>query len=191
MARIGVNAPKRQGAVSACTSGSDINPVIVGGVFQLTPTAVSNWDAVRFPTDSYGRLLVVPNVYDGNTETTLLASASRTSSCATADQTNYNARGVTVWFDVTVAPASGSDNMTLEIENKDPASGSYLDMLVSASVTAIGNYQYTVYPGGPSSMAVADVTETVALPLPRTWRVNVVHDSGCTCNYSLGYCYLL
>src|SRR5262249_18335382 len=39
----------------------------------------------------------------GNVETTLLASASRTATVSSADQTNYNGRGVQVDIDITSA----------------------------------------------------------------------------------------
>lgn len=185
--RVGVRAPKRQGAVSACTSGSDVNPVLMGGMYQSSPSSVANQDVAWLMTDSYGRLLVVPVLYDNTTEGTLLASGSRIATCATADQTNYNARGVIAWLDVTAV--SGSETLTLQLEMKDPASGSYLDMLESASINAIGNYNYTTYPGAPTEEE--ELTEVVGFPLPRTWRVNVVHDSASPFTYSLGYCYLL
>ncbi|NIV29466.1 MAG: hypothetical protein GWN58_08135 [Anaerolineae bacterium] len=186
----GIGAPRRQGAVSACTSGSDIAPLLVGGYYESSPTAVNNLDVVWLHTDSYGNLMTVPLGYDDSMEGTLLAACARTATCASDDQTNYNARGVTVWLDV--ESNSGSETLTLQIQSKNPVTASYTTLLESASITATGDTVYVVYPiGGSGVGAVEDYTESVSLPLPRTWRVNVVADSGSSMTYSVGYSYTL
>jgi len=188
----GKSAPHRQGAVSACTSGSEVAPMLMGGMYIASPSAVTDLDVTWALTDSYGRLLVVPTAYDGNSSGTLLASASRISSSNSGDLTNRGARGAVVWMDISATTAvSGSDNLTLAVEAKNPVSGCYHNMLVSASLTAVGAYMYVVYPTGASCMTTEEVTETVSLPLPRTWRVNIAADSGCSFTYSLGYEYLI
>jgi hypothetical protein len=39
---VGVKAPRRQGAVSACTSGSDVAPLLMGGMYQSSPSSVAD-----------------------------------------------------------------------------------------------------------------------------------------------------
>ena len=54
MAATGKPAPKRQGAVLADFSGSEVNPVLVGGLYMSSPSSVDNNDAAWFPTGPYG-----------------------------------------------------------------------------------------------------------------------------------------
>ena len=109
----------------------------------------------------------------------LLASASRTTTQTVADQTNYNARGVIVVLDMTVASASPS--VTLEIDAKDPVSGKYYSLLTGAAVTSVSTNVYTVYPGAPATTNVSANS-----PLPRTWRVKVTANNANAGTYSCG-----
>lgn len=117
-----------------------------------------------------------------NTDITLLSSAARTATTASADVNSVNLRGITVVLNVTAA--SGTGGLTLKIQGKDPLSGNYVDLLSATTpVTAVGTYTYVVYPGASLAGGVIQVS---SLPLPRIFRVQVVHGDGSSYTYSVG-----
>ena len=122
-----------------------------------------------------------------NVVSTLLASAARTVTTSSADQVNYNAKGIIVVFDVTSVP--GTDTVQLKIQAKDPASGKYVDLVTGTAESAVGTYVYSVYPGIGDKNTILDNYEE--LPLPRTWRVQVVHSAATSFAYSVGVMYVL
>jgi len=116
-----------------------------------------------------------------NVEGTLLASAVRAATNFTADQVNPNARGVRVSYNITAVP--GTDTITVQIQGKDPVSGNYFTILAGAAQVATGQKpDLIVYPGVTATANVA-----VSEPLPRTWRVNVVHSAASNFTYSVGF----
>ena len=122
------------------------------------------------PTQS-GILLASPDAHNlqfmrANVDLTLLASAARTVTTDTADQTNYNGRGAHVVVDVTAASGT-APTLTITIQGKDSVSGQYYTVLQSVAITAIGTYVFRVYPGETvaANLAASDI-------LPRTWRVD-------------------
>lgn len=114
-----------------------------------------------------------------NYSSTLLASAARTATVNTSDQTNFGGRGVHVTINVTAASATPS--VVFTIQGKDDLSGVYYTILASAAITGTGTTVLRVYPG---LTAAANVT--VNDVLPRTWRVNCVHADADSITYSLG-----
>jgi len=123
----------------------------------------------------------------GNQEISLLVSGDRTASTLSPDQTNYNARGVILWLNVTVRPAA--ETVTPMIQVKDPVSGLYTVLFSGVAVGAVATYIYLAYPGMIDTGA--NITAETGLPLARTWRVSLVHSGSGTFTYSLGGCYLL
>lgn len=121
-----------------------------------------------------------------NTEVTVLASAARTTTTNSADQTNYNARGVVLTIDVTAIVDTPS--VTPQIEAK---LGSKYEAILTAAaaITAVGVHTYVVYPGGIA--ARDDVVEVAQLPLPRTWRLTVTHGDADSITYSAEAAYIL
>ena len=120
-----------------------------------------------------------------NTEGTLLSSAARTATIASPDQTNIAARGVIVYFNLTSVP--GVDTVQLIIEGKDPVSGTYGALLTGAAVaTTQTPGRYVLYPG-----TTAGFTAQNPGPLPRTWRVRIVHSAGTSFTYSVGYALII
>ena len=109
---------------------------------------------------------------------TLLASAARTATVATADQSNNDYRGVHVIIDVTAVASTPS--VVATIQGKDELSGEYYDLLVGTAITATGTTVLKVAPGigTVSGGAAADV-------LPSTWRVNLVHADTDSITYSV------
>lgn len=122
----------------------------------------SNWDRQRNNTDNIA----------------IFASAAHTTTQTSADQTNYNARGVVVVLDMTVV---GTGSVTLEIDGKDPVSGKYYAILTGATVTSNSTNVYTVY---PSNTVTANVSASTVLP--RTWRVKVTANNANSATYSVG-----
>ena len=113
----------------------------------------------------------------GNMNLSLLASASRTVTTASADQTNYNARGVHVVLDMT---AVGTGSVTITIQGKDSVSGQYYTLLAGVAVTTNIVNVYRVFPG---STVTANVSANDIVP--RTWRINVVANNANAATYSV------
>lgn len=114
----------------------------------------------------------------GNVESTVLASAARTTTTTSSDQTNYNGRALQVFVNVTAYTAGG---LTPKIQFKDALGGSYVDVLTGAKLVATGLVMLTI---SPSMAAVANVVAQ-GHP-PRTWRVVLTPDDATSITYSVG-----
>lgn len=114
-----------------------------------------------------------------NYSSTILASAARTASTNSADQTNYNGRGVRLSIDVTAV--TGTASITVTIKSKDSVSGVYSTILASAAISTVSHVELTVYPGLP---ATANVSANAILS--RTWRVEVTNANADSITYSVG-----
>lgn len=125
----------------------------------------------------------------GNMEQTILASASRATTTSSSDQTNYSGRGVYLYLNVTVNPG-GAETLTLNVQIKDPVSGTYLTVYSTGALTtfgggATGMEVIMLYPGISEASAIAN-SAPQPIALPRTWRVNIVHSAGGSWTYSVG-----
>lgn len=87
--------------------------------------------------------------------------------------------GVKVVLDVTAVP--GVDTVQLVIENKDPVSGKYVQVLAAAARAGAGTDTLTVMPGGA---VTANVSANDAIA--DTYRVRVVHSAATNFTYSIG-----
>ena len=163
---------------------------------QALADALSNTMSV--PEDYLAAILrypVVPYLFNGTTwdrkrgiiEGTLLASAARTATTYSPDQTNYNdGKGVLVWLNVTAVP--GTDTVKLQILAKDPVSGAYSVLLDGGTTATAVMKTGLVYPG--VAAAAADINNVAGFLITRTWRAKVVHSAGSSFTYSVGYCVL-
>jgi len=132
-------------------------------------------DAKSAPTDAV-QTLPHPHLYNetkwdrqrGNTEVTVLASAARTATGASAAQTNHNARGALLYIRVT-AVSGTSPTLRIDPQSKDPISATHNSLTLSPNITATGSYQLACYPGAADTDGV--IYNSTGLPLPRTWRV--------------------
>ena len=153
---------------------------VADGVAGLSNLAVSGYG---FNGTTWDR-------WRNNTEGTLLASAARTASTASADQTNYNARGALIHINVTANPGGGETlNWTLDV--KDPISGTYFSLWNSADATAgytaaNGFKAFLIYPGAAETQDRSQLWAT-GLALPRAWRINMAHSAAGSWTYSVGY----
>lgn len=119
-----------------------------------------------------------------NTSQILLPSQVRSASVQTGEQVNSSWRGVILFLVVTVAPAQ---TLTLQIEAKDPAAGTWapLSAFPAAIASFVGTKLYTLYPGAVETGALADM-EVMGIPLPQRWRANITHGGAGNFTYSLG-----
>lgn len=159
-----------------------------GGATAKSPTVDSLVDPV-----TSGQILALytasaPLLYDGsaslnrqrgNTDVTLLASAARTTTQTSADQTNINGVRLKVILDATVI---GTGSVTVTINGKDPASGKYYLILAGAAVVTNSTNVYTVSPG---ATATANVSANDFIP--RTFQIVVTANNANTATYSVGY----
>ena len=124
-----------------------------------------------------------PEAASSNLSVTLLASAARTATTNSSDQTNKSAKGVVVTVDVTAITATPI--LTPNIQCKDEVSGKYENMLTaSATITATGTHSYIVYPG--VGAASGDIVQVAGFPLCRVWRVAITHSDTDSATYSVG-----
>jgi hypothetical protein len=94
----------------------------------------------------------------------LLASAARTATTNSGDQSNEGYRGVHVVIDATASAATPS--VVFTIQGKDPVSGQYYTILASTAVTGAETRVLRVFPGatGSNNLVAND-------QLPSVWRV--------------------
>lgn len=154
------------------------------GTVSLTGSTLADGTSTSIANQGYNG-----TTYDrwrNNAEGTLLASAARTTTASSSNQTNYNARGVMIFLNVTVA--SGTGGLTVRINGIDPVSGALRGIPTAPTiVTAVGHYNYVMYPGASGGV----VSSVSALPLPRSWMVQVSAGDASSYTYSIGYSLIL
>lgn len=124
-------------------------------------------------------------------EAILLASAQRSGTITTSDQTNYlGVRGAGFILDVTAA-GGALKTLRMDLETLDPASGKYLALastgVIGTTVTPTGTYIMVVYPGASNLLtSLLTAVFAQALVLPRTFRVKIIPNDATNWQYSLG-----
>lgn len=95
----------------------------------------------------------------------LVTLATSAVSGNSADQINYNGRGLQLVVDITAITGT-TPVFTVTVQGKDVASGKYYNLLTSAAFSTVSTNLLTVYPGALS-------TANVSVPqvLPRTFRI--------------------
>lgn len=118
-----------------------------------------------------------------NSGGTLIPSFAYTATVSSNDMDNGQFRGVHVIVNVS---AYTGGTFTPKIQGKDPASGTYYDILVGPAIAATGATVLKVYPGilASGSAAAQDI-------LPKTWRVTVIGASTPSATLSVGFFYEL
>lgn len=158
------------------------------------PAAVTLADALANPTTPLTgacQLLWSGSGWDrrpGTVEAALLASASRNATTSSATQTNYGARGVIIWLDLSVF--NGGTGLALQIWAVDPVSGraGCLAAWGPRSATAQVHWLELSPGGGGGAGDVYGVRVQGALP--RHWFVTVSHTSATAHTYGVS-CSLL
>lgn len=116
---------------------------------------------------------------DKNQDVTVLASAARTATIDSADQSNTKGKGLHVVIDVTAIVTAPS--ITVKIQGKDALSGKYYDILVSAAISTVSTTILKVYPA--LTAAANSIANDI---LPKSWRVRVEHANADSITYSVG-----
>lgn len=186
--------------------GTDVDGTGGSGIIAVVPTHY-NGSVYKVAASAPGvgdnaSALVQPNsvpylynetTYDrgrGNTQGTLLASAARTAQTSSPTQTNYNARGVVVFLNVTAA--SGTGGLQPVMQGLDPVSGNGFSL--NATPTAVittGTFAYVWYPGAVLPGGGTSIAQVLSAPVPRTWAVTIVVGNATSYTYSLGYSLIL
>lgn len=109
---------------------------------------------------------------------------ARTTTFSSADQTNYNARGLMVNLKTTVVP--GTDTIQLRIGSRG-AYGAGLLLYASAAFATGGDRVFIFYPGVDPSYVAQAVTEVKSLIIPRVFTVSVQHSGSGSFTYDLSY----
>jgi len=125
---------------------------------------------------SYPRLMSFNNTswdrWRNNTEVTVLPSAIRTATGNSADQTNYNAKGVIVFIRITAVSGTFAtgEGLRVIIRGKDPVSGVSVWLAATGVFTSVGTRTCICYPGA-TNVAGMGAVYINDIPLPRTWHV--------------------
>lgn len=114
-----------------------------------------------------------------NLNTSILASAARTTTQTSADQTNPNHRGIKIVLDMTVV---GTGSVTLTLNGKDLNSSKYYPILAGAAVITNSTNVYTVFPG-----ATAVANSSVSDIIPRLFQIVITANNANTATYSVSY----
>ena len=140
------------GGVAAAAAGSDT-------VSNAGPNLTQNANEYIFNGTTWERRR-------GNFDTAALLSYTNASVGTNgADQTNYNARGVKLFIDVT-AISGTTPGFTVALQGKDAASGKYYNIITSTAISTVSISTLEAYPG-----IAAASNASIGISLPRTWRV--------------------
>jgi len=160
---------------SVTTPSDDARSQYIMGLWQLATKHGFNetgWDRWR-----------------NNTEAAILASGTRTVTGNSSDQRNYNARGITLFIDVT-AVSGTSPTLDIYVQGKDPVTGKYFNIAKSVTITSVQATGLIVYPGVTDVFAMVDAENDV--PLPRTWRIRyVIGGTNPSFTFSVGGMYIV
>lgn len=178
-----------KGTTPGATTTAAVGPPNADGL-DITTFAGLYVNAVMFGTKgSNGR----SDRWRNNDEQTLLASAARTATTSSADQTNFNGRGVMVIVNVTAE--AGTTTLTLTIEGKDSISSNYFSLITgvivynAATDTPTVTRAVMVYPGVLTADAIgagnANLIAQKSVALPRTWRATITPSDASSQTYSV------
>lgn len=115
----------------------------------------------------------------GNYSGSAIAAANRAIGTVTADLTNYNGTGISLFVNTT----AGAGNVTVKLQAQDPISGNWVD-IPNATTAALAGVGTTMLQVHPDVAAVANVA--VAAVVPRLLRVSATV-AGANITYSVGY----
>jgi len=124
-----------------------------------------------------------------NTEEEILASAVRTISTNTTDQTNFNAKGLILVLTVAAVPTTETLTLTLQHKLTD---GTYVAAVATTADADIGQHIIVSYPSGQADTYTSTFQQElhIDLPLPRTWRARVTHSASGNWTYTVEVMYL-
>lgn len=146
--------------------------------------------SVPFASTPYGAVPVIPvagpeggpYTVQGPAWVPLLPSAPRTAAAACAQQTNYQWRGLYLWWNVTVNPG-GAQTLQLVVQGVEPTTGGVWTVLSTVASTTPGG-AVCLYPGLTGGV-VESVAVTRNLVLPPVWFATVIPSGVGAWTYSL------
>lgn len=173
-------------------SGPDINtlPVLfqcvsnAGVASTMQVNAISVGDTSHTASTQFVSNGFINEFQRGNVDANaglVTISAQGAGTVNSPDFINTNGRGVVVGINTTVDAAGA---YTVAIQGKDVVSGQYYTLAnatisaISGTIAATGFQFITVYPGSTNTAGTATVGGSVNMPLPRTWRIQVVVTTG-------------
>ena len=121
----------------------------------------------------------------GNTEGALLASSVRATDTNSANQTNYNARGVLIYINVSAVAAG--ETVVPKLYLRDTTSSVDFLIWTGAAIDATGLKAYLFYPGTVSTR----YTQAVDIAISRSWYLTMDHSASGNWTYSASYSYIL
>lgn len=161
-------------------------PVLFGSIVAegAGTTGVPKMARAANVSGDYGDARVVP--YDvngnprGNLTQTILASAARTATTASAALTNYYHRGVQL--DIQATAKAGATTLTPRM--LDGSAGSVIVTGPALGMTVGQTYSMQIYPGVLSAdFSITGSGRSVAVP--RTFIIQLVHSDGSSITYSV------
>lgn len=163
-----------QRAIVAGESSAGVYPNIAAN----TNSADTVSTAVTLSTSSYN-FLFNGTSWDRqrtNLDAVLINAVAATTSQTSADQVNFNGRGVIATVNMT---AVGIGSVTCVIQGRDPT-GQYYTLLSGAAIITNVMTVYTVYPGAPTTATVSTNS-----PLSRVWRINCTANNANATSYTV------
>jgi len=128
----------------------------------------------------------------GILEGTALVSAARTATTSVPVITNYTAKGIVVFLNVSVA--SGIGGLQVRIRFLDPVSGNPVAINAApTAIAAIGTFAYLVYPGASATAPGAvtyNVVQVTPASITKNISISITHGDTSSYTYSVGYALL-
>jgi len=149
----------------------------------------------QFPITCFNKLFNGTNWdrWRNNTEFTVLPSATRTVDGSSAYQTNFNARGVLLFLQITAVSGTfaAGEGLKLWVGARNPATGIERTILSPIGpFTTVAAEQMLIYPGATDIDACIEKENDI--PLPRTWRVTYsITGTNPSFTFSIGASYIL
>jgi len=175
----------------------------VAGKYVTADPAYTSGDLAPIRTNAKGEIIAqisgsLPryngSTYDpwyNNTKGILLASAARTSTTGFPLQTNYNARGVTIFVNIMSTPG-GVETLSINVKTQSPAGVAPATFAVfDLPANTTGGFALTIYPGSSATPSNPTSNKSVSLALPREWVGYIAHSSTGSWTYSVEYCYIV
>jgi hypothetical protein len=182
---MGSNVPLAQAVPMRITNGTN-EPIIT---LSSVDGSNASYNSLMVQNRNYAYNESTFDRVRNNTQGTLLASQARTIQTGSPIQTNYNAKGVILFLNVTVA--SGTGGLQPKVLIVDPVSGNAIQYYADpGAITGTGLYAYVIYPGD-NTPAYGTTKQHVQTALPRTWQANVYVGDASSYTYSLGYALIL
>ena len=175
------------GVVNKNASGNEIFTDASPGSMKLTGSNVEQTLNQNLPTKA--NLIGISDgtkiqAMTGNYAMTLLASAERTASTLSPEQTNTNSKGLIVEINVTVAGTGTLIPQLVATVN----SQSHIFFVATTAISAVGKKMYMFYPGTLSA-GMSELTETKSLIIPYKWQARIAHSDSSAWTYSVGAIY--